>query len=183
MHDFARILAAIAFASQLALSSCGKSAPDASNGDGKAAAAPWRLQVDAKAEGRFGIIRTPWHAKTNQAYETITVFRPGKRDAHEYQEHFKQEHSVLEGEYDVSINGMVLERLPVKAGHASVIQLGALRSMAEYARQLAILDSEDREVARIQGGEVISLPVGTYHVRVGTQSVDVKIEDGQLTDF
>jgi len=179
----ALILAGIAVASPFALTSCGKAAPDAGRSDAKAAAAAWRLELDPKAEGHFGIIRTPWHPKTNQAYEAITVFRPGKRDAHEYQEHFKQDHSVLEGEYDVSINGMVLEKVPVKAGHASVIQLGALHSLAEYATQLPICDLNDREVARIQGGEVISLPVGTYHVRVGTRMVDAVIQDGQLTDF
>ena len=71
----------------------------------------------------------------------------------------------------------------MKAGHASVIQLGALHSMAEYATQLPIRDLKDREVARIQGGEVISLPVGTYHIRVGTRMVDALIKDNQITDF
>lgn len=169
-------------ASFLVLPSCGKDAPDAAASAAKAASS-WKLELDPKAEGGFGSIRTDWHPKTNQAYELVTVFLPGKRDAHEYKEHFKREHSVLAGEYDVSINGMVLEKVPVKAGHATVIQLGALHSMADYSTQLAICDSKEREVATIQGGEVIALPVGTYRVRVGTRYVEAKVTDHQLTDF
>ncbi len=144
---------------------------------------PWVLEPDAKAEGRYGIIRTNWHAKTGSGYQEIKVFLPGKRDQDEYHENFKKEHSVIEGEYDISINGMFLEKVPIKAGHATRILLGALRSTAKYENQLAIQNSKDQSVAKIQGGEIIGLPLGTYHLKVGTRTVKVDVKENEVTEF
>lgn len=146
-------------------------------------AQPWVIEPDAKAQGRYGIIRTVWHEKSSAAFQRIKVYLPGKRDKDEYHEDWKREHSVIEGEYDVMINGMVLEKTPVKAGHATRILLGALRSTAKFADQLTILDAKDRLVAKIQGGNVIALPIGIYHLKVGTRTLKIAIKEGEVTDF
>lgn len=144
---------------------------------------PWVVEADAKAQGRNGIIRTNWHEKSGAGYQRIYVYLPGKRDQNEYNENWKTEHTVMEGEYDLVINGMVLEKVPVKVGHATRIRLGALRSTAAYANQLHILDSKDRKVNNIQGGEVIALPIGIYHLKVGTRTVKVEIKENEVTEF
>jgi hypothetical protein len=144
---------------------------------------PWVMEPDTNAEGRFGIVRTNWHATVSATYQTIYVYLPGERDKSEYSEVFKEEHSVLEGEYDIKINGMMLTKVPVKAGHATRILLGALRSTAPFANQLNILDSKDREVNAIQGGQTIALPIGTYHLKVGTRTIKVEIKENEVTNF
>lgn len=144
---------------------------------------PWVVEPDAKAVGRFGIIRTNWHEKTSSAFEAIYVYLPGKRDKDEYHEYWKTEHSVMEGEYDLKINGMMLENVPVKAGHATRILLGALHWTGPFANQLKILDSKDRPVNAIQGGTIIALPIGTYHLKVGTRTVNVEIKENEITEF
>ena len=143
----------------------------------------WVMEPDPKAEGRYGIVRTNWHEKVGSGYQAIKVFLPGKRDADEYSEFFKKEHSVMEGEYDIVINGAQLEKVPVKAGHATRILLGALRSTAKYENQLAIHDSKGRPVAKIQGTETIALPIGTYQMKVGTRMVKVEIKENEVTNF
>ncbi|MEX2244125.1 MAG: hypothetical protein WD716_09805 [Fimbriimonadaceae bacterium] len=144
---------------------------------------PWVVEPDPKAVGRFGNIRTVWHAKTSSAFQTINVYLPGKRDKDEYHSYFKTEHSVMEGEYDFKINGVFLENVPVKAGHATRILLGALHWTAPFANQLIIHDSKDRRVNAIQGGIIIALPIGTYHLKVGTRTVKVEIKENEITEF
>lgn len=148
-----------------------------------AAKGPWVVEPDPKAEGRFGIVRTNWHEKTSSAFQAIYVYLPGKRDRDEYHEFFKTEHSVMVGEYDVKVNGRMLENVPVKAGHATRILLGALRSTAKFENQLAIYDTKDRLVMKIQGGNVIALPIGIYDLKVGTRTVKVEIKENQVSDF
>jgi len=144
---------------------------------------PWVVEPDAKATGRFGNIRTNWHEKTSSAFQAIYVYLPGKRDKDEYHNFFKTEHSVMEGEYDFKINGAFLENVPVKAGHATRILLGALHWTGPYANQLVIHDSKDRRVNGIQGGTIIALPIGTYNVKVGTRTVKVEIKENEITEF
>jgi hypothetical protein len=144
---------------------------------------PWVVEPDAKAVGRFGNIRTNWHAKTSSAFQAIYVYLPGKRDKDEYHNFFKTEHSVMEGEYDFKINGAFLENVPVKAGHVTRFLLGALHWTGPYANQLVIHDSKDRRVNGIQGGTVIALPIGTYNVKVGTRIVKVEIKENEITEF
>lgn len=144
---------------------------------------PWVLEPDPKAEGRFGIVRTNWHEKTSSTYQAIYVYLPGEREKQEYYEFFKREHSVMEGEYDIKVNGMVLEKVPVKAGHATRILMGALRSTARFENQLAILDAKGNPVMAIQGGQTIALPIGTYQLKVGTRMVKVEIKENEVTDF
>jgi hypothetical protein len=144
---------------------------------------PWVLEPDPRAEGRYGIIRTNWHAKVGSGYQAVSVYLPGKRDKPEYKEYFKKEHSVLEDEYDIVVNGIQLDKVPVKAGHATRILLGALHSTAKYENQLVILDSKDRTGAKIQGGETIALPAGTYHIKVGTRTISVEVKENEVTEF
>jgi hypothetical protein len=144
---------------------------------------PWVVEPDSKAQGRYGIVRTNWHAKSGSAYQSIKVYLPGKRDADEYHENWKTEHSVMEGEYDVYINGMILEKVPIKAGHATRILMGALHSTAPYAQQLHILDTSDKKVMSIQGGQTIALPIGTYHLKVGTRTINIEVKENEVTEF
>ncbi len=144
---------------------------------------PWVMEPDAKAEGRYGIIRTNWHEKTTNGYWNLYVFLPGKRDADEYHSFQKKDNSVMEGEYDLRINGFFLEKVPVKAGHATRILLGGLRSVAKFEVRLQILDTQDRQFNGIQGGTIIALPIGTYHLKVGTRTVKVEIKENEITDF
>ncbi len=150
---------------------------------GDKAANPWVVEPDDKAQGRFGLIRTNWHEAVGSGYQNIFVHLPGKRDVSEYKENFKREHGVMEGEYDISINGAFLEKVPVKAGHSTRILMGALNSTAPYANQLHILDSKDRRVGEIQGGETIALPIGTYQVKVGTRTIKIEIKENEVTKF
>jgi hypothetical protein len=144
---------------------------------------PWVVEPDPKAEGRFGLIRTNWHEKTTNGFWNLYVFLPGKRDADEYHSFQQKENSVMEGEYDLRINGMFLENVPVKAGHATRILLGALHYTAPFANQLIILDSKDRRVNGIQGGTIIALPIGTYNLKVGTRMIKIEIKENEVTDF
>ncbi len=144
---------------------------------------PWVVEPDAKAAGRFGIIRTKWHERIGSGFQAIYVYLPGKRDADEYHEFFKTEHSVMEGEYDIKINGMMLENVPIKSGHSTRILMGGLQSTAAFANQLVIHDSKDRRVNAIQGGNIIALPIGIYHLKVGTRTVKVEIKENEITQF
>jgi hypothetical protein len=144
---------------------------------------PWVVEPDAKAVGRYGIIRTNWPEKTGSGYQAIYVYLPGERAKQEYYEFWKKEHSVMEGEYDIKINGMILEKVPIKAGHATRILLGAIHSTAPYATQLTINDTQDRKVIAIQGGETIALPIGTYHLKVGTRTIKVEVKENEVTEF
>lgn len=144
---------------------------------------PWVVEPDPKAVGRNGIVKTSWHEKSGSGYQRIRVYLPGKRDKEEYYENWKTEHTVLEGEYDVSINGVFLSNVPVKVGHATRILLGALHSTAAYANQLAIHDANDNFCNKIQGGEIIALPVGKYHVKVGTRTIEIEIKENEVLDF
>jgi hypothetical protein len=78
---------------------------------------------------------------------------------------------------------MWLLNVPVKVGHATRILLGALHSTADYAKQLAIHDSKDQLVMKIQGGTIIGLPIGTYHLKVGTRTFKVEIKENEVTEF
>ena len=144
---------------------------------------PWVVEPDAKAVGRYGIVRTKWHDRIGSGFQAIYVYLPGKRDEDEYHEFFKTEHSVMEGEYDIKINGMMLENVPVKSGHATRILMGGLHSTAPFANQLVIHDSKDRRVNAIQGGNIIALPIGTYNLKVGTRTVKVEIKENEITEF
>ncbi len=144
---------------------------------------PWVIEPDSEAVGRYGVVRTNWHEKSSSNHQSIKVYLPGKRDADEYHEVWKTKHSVMEGEYDIMINGMVLEKVPIKAGHATRILMGALRSTAPYAQQLHIMDTKDRAVRTLQGGETVALPIGTYHLKVGTRTVKVEVKENELTEF
>jgi hypothetical protein len=144
---------------------------------------PWVIEPDAEAVGRYGLIRTNWHEKSSSNHQSIKVYLPGKRDADEYHEVWKQKHSVMEGEYDIMINGMVLEKVPIKAGHSTRILMGALHFTAPYAQQLHIMDTKDRAVRTLQGGETVALPIGTYHLKVGTRTVNVEVKENEVTDF
>ena len=55
--------------------------------------------------------------------------------------------------------------------------------MAKFANQLKILDSKDRPVNAIQGGTVIALPIGTYHLKVGTRTIKVEIKENETTEL
>lgn len=144
---------------------------------------PWVVEPDPKAVGRYGIIRTNWPEKTGSGYQAIYVYLPGEREKQEYYEFWKKEHSVMEGEYDIKINGMILEKVPIKAGHATRILMGAIHSTAPYATQLTINDTKDRKVMAIQGGETIALPIGTYHLKVGTRTIKVEVKENEVTEF
>lgn len=144
---------------------------------------PWVIEPDPEAVGRYGMVRTNWHEKSSPNHQSIKVYLPGKRDADEYHEVWKTKHSVMEGEYDIVINGMVLEKVPVKAGYATRILMGALRSTAPYAQQLHIMDTKDRAVRTLQGGETVALPIGTYHLKVGTRTINIEVKENQVTDF
>jgi hypothetical protein len=144
---------------------------------------PWVIEPDPEAVGRYGMVRTNWHEKASSNHQSIKVYLPGKRDADEYHEVWKTKHSVMEGEYDIMINGMVLEKVPVKAGHATRILMGALHSTAPYAQQLHIMDTKDRAVRTLQGGETVALPIGTYHLKVGTRTINVEIKENEVTEF
>lgn len=144
---------------------------------------PWVIEPDEKAKGRYGIIKTNWHEKVGSGHQSIHVYLPGKTDEYEYREYWKTEHSIMEGEYDVWINGALLEKMPVKAGHATRILLGALNSTAPFAQQLHIYDAKDRKVRSIQGGETVALPIGTYHLKVGTRTVNVEVKENEVTEF
>ncbi len=144
---------------------------------------PWVIEPDSGALGRNGIVRTKWHEKTSSTYQAIYVYLPGKHESDEYHEFFKSEHRVLEGRYDMRINGMWLLDVPVTAGHATRILLGALHSTADYANQLAIHDSKDQLVMKIQGGQIIALPIGEYHLKVGTRTFRVEVKENEVTEF
>ncbi|MEX2244126.1 MAG: hypothetical protein WD716_09810 [Fimbriimonadaceae bacterium] len=144
---------------------------------------PWVVEPDAKAVGRYGIIRTNWHDRAGSAFQAIYVYLPGEREKQEYYEFWKKEHSVMEGEYDIKINGMILEKVPIKSGHATRILLGAIHSTAPFATQLVINDSQDRRVNAIQGGNIIALPIGTYNLKVGTRTVKVEVKENEVTEF
>lgn len=148
-----------------------------------AAKKPWVVEPDTRATGRYGILVTPWIQGTSSGHQRIYVYLPGKRDKDEYHEDWKTEHRLFEGDYDVMVNGMVLEKVPVKPGHATRILLGAIKFTGSFSQQLSILDVNGGKVRTIQGGETVSLPIGDYQVKVGTRTVKVEIEENKTTEF
>lgn len=144
---------------------------------------PWVVEPDARATGRFGLLITPWIQGTSSGHQRIYVYLPGKRDKDEYHEDWKTEHRLFEGEYDVMVNGMVLEKVPIKPGHATRILLGALKFTGSFSQQLVITDAKSVKVRTIQGGETVSLPIGEYNAKIGTRTVKVEIKEGETSEF
>jgi hypothetical protein len=147
---------------------------------------PWVIEPNPEMKGRFGRIVTKWHEKTSSGHEAINVYLPGtdpKTGKAEYTEYWKTDHDQMEGEYDVSINGAMLKNLPVKAGHNTRILMGALRSTAAWGNILYVHDVNDKEISSLQGTEVLALPIGTYHLKVGTRMVPIVISEDELIEF
>lgn len=144
---------------------------------------PCVVEPDERATGRYGMLVTPWIKGTSSGHQRIYVYLPGERDKDEYHEDWKTEHRLFEGDYDVMVNGMVLEEVPIQPGHATRILLGALKFTGTFSQQLAIMDVNGGKVRTIQGGETISLPIGDYQVKVGTRTVKVEIEENKTIEF
>lgn len=144
---------------------------------------PWKIEPDPKAEGRYGFVRTDWIEGTSTSNRVLFVYLPGEREKYEYYEVFKTEHSIVEGEYDIKVNGAIIEKVPVKAGNVTRIIMGALRSTGPSSQALFVHDMKGRQVQMMMGGEVVSLPIGTYQVKVGTRMIKIEIKEGEVTDF
>lgn len=143
----------------------------------------WVVEPDANAKGQYGIVKTEWHEKAISGHRSLYVYLPGEREKHEYYELQKREHSVLIGEYDMKVNGVLLEKVPVKAGHATRILMGALHYNADYANQLSVFDAKDRLSLKMQGGETFAIPIGNYYAKVGTRTMKIEIKENQVTEF
>lgn len=91
---------------------------------------------------------------------------------------------LLVGVYDVKINGARIPNVEVKAGHETVIYLGAVRFNTGSSTAAVIYDANHVRCYLHAGGRsVVGLPVGTYYGRVGTREVKFEVRRGQIVDF
>jgi hypothetical protein len=89
---------------------------------------------------------------------------------------------LLPGLYEVRISGKAVSNVSVKSGHDTRVKVGVLRVTANKDTPLEVSDGGTRIFSRY-GSQLVGLPIGSFDVKVGTQTQSVTISEGTITDF
>lgn len=88
------------------------------------------------------------------------------------------------GGYDVTVGGLRVAAVAVKAAHDTRIRVGALHVYAGDGTRIDLVDqASDAKIAGGYGEALYGLPAGPVIVEVAGQRETALIEDGKVTDF
>jgi hypothetical protein len=121
------------------------------------------------------------HAMEGVENFRVDVFKAGTTDrAADW--YGNRTNDLIPGRYDVVVNGVKLENVPIDRRSDTNIRLGALAiNLSGNARWEVYDASKDTRYTDGYGSKMIALPVGKYAVKIAGGFLEIEIKDGQVT--
>jgi len=146
---------------------------------------PYRIAANPELKGRLGRVAFEYPRETNYSGARTAIFKAdAKPDTKPQASGYGDTgFDMMPGRYSVAINN---KRVPVevKSGHNTVPLCGVLRVHAGAQTRFRVLDSDKQtELCSGYGEADVPLPVGTYFLEITGVTEEIKITDGQITEF
>lgn len=168
--------------------SAGKGAPDSgrTDPDRTLVSSPvrWEIKPNPELKGASGQIVFQFPKLTTHGIYEIAVFEIGGTKQITPTWYGSRSFRLLEGEYDVEINGMRLSRVPVKGGSDTRLHTGIIRFHTPGGTWVEVFDvNQKKPLCSWNGPSSCVVPPGEFHIKIGGSSKKVSIADGQVIDF
>ncbi len=144
----------------------------------------WEIRPNPELRGAMGQIVVGFPVSADAGRSRVELFEVGAQQYITF-EYGSTSFPLLEGEYDVAINGLRLARVPVQRGMNTRILLGTIRFNSPSRTRYEVFNAaQPAALCWSYDPFVCGLPAGEYFISVGGSGRrSVQVADGQVIDF